>query len=44
MGPTDEDIYNTKHGNLPGHVRKEEATSPKDEAPLYGPKDLGVIN
>jgi hypothetical protein len=42
MGDTADDVYNTKHGNLPGHVRMEEATSPKEEKPLYGPGDLGV--
>jgi hypothetical protein len=42
MGDVADDVYNTKHGNLPGHVRKEEETTPPKEKPLYGPGDLGV--
>jgi len=38
-----DDVYNTQHGNYPGHERLEDYPSPPKEKPLYSTKELGVV-
>ena len=38
-----DDVYNTQHGNYPGHERLEEYPHPPKDKPLYSRKELGVV-
>ena len=38
-----DDVYNTQHGNYPGHERLEEYPHQPKDKPLYSTKELGVV-